>query len=79
MIPIPVCFSSFRFETLVGEMTRGIGEPHAYCSRFSCLALTLAAGAGPGARRAIRRPDRKCVDRKCVDMIPIATISAERC
>jgi hypothetical protein len=28
--------------------------PHAYSNKFSCLALMLTAGAGPGARRAIR-------------------------
>ena len=33
--------------------------PCAYCNNFSCLALTLAAGAGPEARRAIRRPSTR--------------------
>jgi hypothetical protein len=30
-----------------------------YCSNFSCLALTLAAGRGPGARRAMGRPSKR--------------------
>ena len=32
---------------------------YAYCNNFNCLSLTLAAGVGPGARRAIRRPSTR--------------------
>ena len=53
MIRIPVCFSSKILGRGDKEKDHG---PCVYCRSFSCLALTLAAGAGPGPRRAIRRP-----------------------
>jgi hypothetical protein len=53
---IPVCFSS---EILGGRDKERNHGPCAYCNDFSCLALTLAAGAGPGGRRLIRRPSTR--------------------
>jgi hypothetical protein len=52
----PVCFSSEILGRRDKERDHG---PCAYCNSFSCLALALAAGAGPGARRAIRRPSTR--------------------
>ena len=52
MIPIPVCFFISNPGRRDHERDHG---PYGYCNNFSCLALTSAAGVGPGARRAIRR------------------------
>jgi hypothetical protein len=46
---------TFRREIRRREIRR-----HAtYCSKSSCLALVLADGFGPGARRATGRPSRR--------------------
>jgi len=56
MIPIPVCFFIRNPNKRDNERDHG---PCAYYNNFSCLALTLAAGVGPRARRAIRRPSTR--------------------
>jgi len=66
MIPIPVSFS----EILAEEITRGITDRMPIAITFTAvcicahgalmvLALFLASGMGPGARRAIRRPSTR--------------------
>jgi hypothetical protein len=52
----PVCF---LIRNPVGRDNEKDQGRHGYCNNFSCLALTLAAGVGPGARRAIRRPSTR--------------------
>jgi hypothetical protein len=56
MIRIPVCFFIRNSGRRDSERDHRL---YAYCNKFSCLALTPAAGVGPGARRAIRRPSTR--------------------